>query len=83
MGASAFPRLEQLLDVAPLLIRELEPGDKASRFGGIVVLDRGLQVLAERRRLCELAAQPAEEAHLGGFNCHMGGDGLEPPTPCV
>jgi hypothetical protein len=40
-------------------------------------------VLADRRRLGELASQPAEEAHLGGFDCHMGGDGFEPPTPCV
>ena len=48
---------------------------------GIVVLDRSLEVLAERGRLLKLPSQPAEEAYLRGF--HMGGDGLEPPTLCV
>ena len=46
-----------------------------------VRLDRGLEMLPQRRRLLELAAQPAEEADLSGF--HMGGDGIEPPTPCL
>ena len=48
---------------------------------GIVVLDRSLEVLAERGWLLELPSQPAKQAYLGGF--HMGGDGLEPPTLCV
>ena len=47
----------------------------------VVVLDRRLEVLAERGRLLKLPSQPAEEAYLRGFQ--MGGDGLEPPTLCV
>ncbi len=81
MAECTFPRLEQLLDVAPLRVRELEPLDEPARLRGVVVLDRGLEMLAERRRLAELAAEPASETHLCGF--HMGGDGIEPPTPCL
>jgi hypothetical protein len=83
MGASALPRREQLLDVAALLLGEIETGDEAPRLCWVVVLDRGLEMLAQRSGLRELASEPAEQAHLGGLDCHMGGDGLEPPTSCV
>ena len=83
MGASALPRREQLLDVAALLVGEVEARDETSRLGRVVVLDSCLEVLAQRGRLRELASQPAEQAHLGCLDCHMGGDGLEPPTSCV
>src|SRR5216684_6578187 len=77
------PRVEQLLDVAALLVREREACDEPARLGRVVVLHRGLEVLADRVRLPELATEPAEEAHLGGFDCHMGGAGLEPAGPCL
>jgi hypothetical protein len=83
VGASALPRREQLLDVAALLVGEVEARDEAPRLGRVVVLDRRLEMLPQRRRLCELPSQPAEQAHLGCLDCHMGGDGLEPPTSCV
>jgi hypothetical protein len=83
VGASALPGIEQLLDVAALLVGEIEARDEPPRLGRVVVLDRRLEMLAQRRRLRELAPQPAEQAHLGCLDCHMGGDGLEPPTSCV
>jgi hypothetical protein len=64
-----------------LLVGELEARDEPARLGGIVVLDRRFEMLAKRCRLAQLPPQPAEKAHLRGF--HMGGDGLEPPTPCL
>jgi len=70
-----------LFDVAALCVGELEPFDESARLCGIVVLDRRLEVLAKRCRLAKLATEPAEQADLSGF--HMGGDGIEPPTPCV
>jgi hypothetical protein len=79
--ARALPRVEQLLDVTALRVAELKLRNEPARLAGVVVLDRGLEVLAQRGRLLELAPQPAEETHLRGF--HMGGDGLEPPTLCV
>jgi hypothetical protein len=72
-----------LLDVSQLIARELEARDEPPRLGRVVVLDGRLEVLADRVRLSELAPQPTEQAHLRGFDCHMGGDGLEPPTLCV
>ena len=45
---------------------ELELCDNPAGLGGIVVLDRGLEVLSERLRLAELAAQPALEADARG-----------------
>jgi hypothetical protein len=38
---------------------ELEAGDDTSRFGDVVVLNRGFEVLAEGLGLAELAAEPA------------------------
>ena len=51
--------------MAPLGVREVEPVEEATRFGGIVVHYRRLEVLTLRRRLAELAAKPAQEAHGG------------------
>ena len=81
MAECTFPCVEQLAHVPALRVAELEPLDEAAGFCGVVVLDGGLEVLAQRRRLLQLAAQPAQQADLSGF--HMGGDGIEPPTPCV
>ena len=47
----AFPRLDEALDVVALRVRELEGGKQAAGLGGIVVLDRGFEVLAQRRAL--------------------------------
>src|SRR5579872_7049986 len=80
---AAFPGGEERVDVAPLRLREREPGDDPARLRGVVVLDGRLEVLAQLGRLAKLPAEPAEQAHLCGFDCHMGGDGLEPPTSCV
>ena len=63
-----FPRAEQLLDVPPLGVAELEPLDEPPGFRRVVVLDRRLEALAQRRRLRELAPQPAEEAYLRRFH---------------
>ncbi len=50
-GALAFPGVEQLLHVPPLLVAELEAGEQAASLGHVVVLDRRLEVLAGRDRL--------------------------------
>ena len=44
-----------------LLVRELELPEAAPRLRRIVVGDRRLEPLAQRRRLTELAAEPAEQ----------------------
>jgi hypothetical protein len=46
-----LPLVDQPLDVAALRVREVEPVEEAPRLGGVVVRDRGLEVLAERGRL--------------------------------
>jgi MoxR-like ATPase len=51
--------------VATLGFGERDQRDEPARLGGVVVRDRGLQVLAHRRRLPELPAEPAEQAHRG------------------
>jgi hypothetical protein len=66
--ALAFPGVEQLLDVAPLVVGELEAGEQPPGLVDVVVLDRGLEVLARRNRLSQLPAQPAEKAHLRRFH---------------
>ena len=81
MVECTFPCLEELLDVSSLSVGELEPVHEPPHLPRIVVLDRGLEAFAERRRLPELPAEPPPEADLGCF--HMGGAGLEPATPCV
>jgi hypothetical protein len=55
--------------------------EQAARFRGVVVLDRGFEVLADRRGLPQLAAEPPQQGDVRSF--HMGGDGIEPPTPCL
>jgi hypothetical protein len=57
-----------LLDVPTLRVAELELLDEPSGLGGVVVLDRRLEVLALRRRLAELPTQPPQQTHLGGFH---------------
>jgi hypothetical protein len=56
-----LPRVEQAFDVVTLLVRELELPEAAPRLGGVIVCDRGLEPLAERRRLRELPAEPAQQ----------------------
>jgi hypothetical protein len=46
-----------------LRLAELELRQTATRLLRIVIHNRGLEPLAERRRLGELAAQPAQQAH--------------------
>jgi hypothetical protein len=70
-----------LPDVRALRVVERQLGDEAPGLGRVVVLDRGLEVLADRGRLPQLAPEPAEEGDVRCF--HMGGDGIEPPTPCL
>jgi nitroreductase len=50
--------------VTALRVGEVEPGQQAPRLGRIVVRHRRLEVLALRGRLPQLAAKPAQEAHL-------------------
>jgi hypothetical protein len=50
--------------VVTLIVRELESGDDAPCLTWVVVLDRGLQVLAEGIGLPQLAPKPATEADL-------------------
>jgi hypothetical protein len=64
-----FPRREQLLDIPPLVVRELEVADQPAGLRRVVVLDGRLEVLAERVRLPELPAEPAKQADLRGFHC--------------
>ena len=45
-----------------------KPARRRLCLGGIVVLYRGLEMLADRDRLSQLPPQPAEEAHLRGFH---------------
>ena len=70
-----------MLDVTALSVVERELREQTARLRRVVVLDRGLQVLAHRRRLAELTPEPAEQRDVRSF--HMGGDGIEPPTPCL
>src|SRR5512133_241449 len=52
--------------MATLLVRERHVGEEAPNLRGVVVLDRRLEVLADRRRLLQLPAEPAQEADLRG-----------------
>jgi hypothetical protein len=47
--------------VVTLRVRELELPEAAARLRWIVVRDCGLEVLAQRRRLSELSAQPPQQ----------------------
>jgi hypothetical protein len=55
-----FPRAEELVDVASLALVERHLSEDPPRLGGVVVLDCRLEMLADRRRLSQLAAEPAE-----------------------
>lgn len=50
--------------MASLRVGELEHREQPSRLGRVVVRDRGLEVLALRCRLPQLAAKPTQEADL-------------------
>ena len=67
-SAVPLPGVEQLLDVTALSLAEGEGGDEPARLGGVVVLDGRLEVLADRRRLTELTAEPAKKAYLRRFH---------------
>ena len=49
--------------MAALRLGERDALDQPARLGGIVVLDRGLEVLPERSRLPQLPPEPAQQAH--------------------
>src|SRR5215470_11414462 len=51
--------------MAPLGVGEVEPVEQPACLCGVVVRDGRLEVLALRRRLAKLAAEPAQEAHGG------------------
>jgi hypothetical protein len=48
--------------VPALRLAELELRETTARLGRIVIRDGGLEALAKRRRLRELAAKPAKQA---------------------
>src|SRR5581483_12190601 len=62
-AAGLLPAVDQALDVTALRLGEVEPVEQPPRLPRVVVRDRSLEVLAERRRLAKLAAQPAQQAH--------------------
>jgi hypothetical protein len=80
----ALPGVEQLLHVPPLLVAELEAGEKAPSLGDVVILDGGFEMLAYRNRLPQLPAQPTEKAHLRRFHAAsvapLWGLGAQGPT---
>ena len=47
LGLLALPGVEQLLDIAPLLVAELEAREETPRLGDVVVLDRRLEMLPQ------------------------------------
>src|SRR6187397_2110236 len=64
-GTALFPPGDEPVDVAALRVGERRGRDEPSHLVGVVVLDRGFEMLALRCRLAQLTAQPAEEAHGG------------------
>jgi hypothetical protein len=56
---TALPALDEPFDVPALGVRERRPVDEPANLFGIVVENGGLQVLSLRRRLAELAPEPA------------------------
>ena len=48
--------------MASLRLREIHLPEQATRLSGIVVRNRGLEVLAERSRLAQLPPEPPEKA---------------------
>ena len=53
--------------------RERDQREEPTRLGGIVVGNRGFEVLTLRSRLAKLPAQPAQQAHrcLVGHTCRL------------
>jgi hypothetical protein len=68
VGLLALPGVEHLVDVLALRPRERCVGEQAARFGRVVVLDRGLEVLAAGKRLAQLAPEPAKQADTDGIH---------------
>src|SRR5512145_2706649 len=62
-GTTLLPARDEALDMAPLRRRERDQLDEPSNLRGVVVCDRGFQMLTLRSRLLELPAQPAQQAH--------------------
>src|SRR5687768_6054882 len=58
-----LPAGDETVHMAPLRVREGGEADEAAHLVGVVVEDRGLQMLALRCRLAKLSPQPAHEAH--------------------
>jgi hypothetical protein len=59
VGTASLPFVDEAFDMTPLGVREVEPPEEAARLRRVIVHDRRLEVLALRRRLAELAAEPA------------------------
>src|SRR6266849_4246031 len=64
LTAPLFPGVQQSRDVPLLLGRERNVGEEPAYLGGIVVLDGGLEMLADGRRLLQLTPEPAKKADL-------------------
>src|SRR6185503_7219282 len=62
-ATASLPLVDQPLDVIPLGRGEVEDSDQTPRLSRVVVRDGGLEMLALRRRLAQLPAQPAAKAH--------------------
>src|SRR5262245_24809698 len=64
-ATTGLPARDEAVDMPTLRLGEGSECDESASLCGIVVLDRGLEMLALRRRLLRLTAEPAEEAHGG------------------
>src|ERR1700675_2756495 len=62
-GTALLPAGDETLDVSSLGLGEGDHRDEPRGFGGIVVRDGGLEVLALGSWLAELPAKPAQQAH--------------------
>lgn len=67
---AGLPAREELLEVVALRLRERGEGDEPTYLRRVVVQYGRFQPLARGRRLPELAAEPAEQAH--GLCVHAG-----------
>src|SRR6478672_1806027 len=64
-GMAVLPTRDQALDMPALRVRKRRERDEPPHLGRVVVLDRGLEVLALRSGLAQLPAEPAQQAHGG------------------
>jgi hypothetical protein len=64
-ATTGLPAFDKAVDVPALCIREGYECNEPAHLGGVVVLDRRLEVLALRGRLAQLSAEPAQEAYCG------------------